>query len=126
MKVLLVDDEAEFLNLMAKRMERRGFEVIRASGGEDALVVLDGPVKIDVVVLDVMMPGMDGLEVLRRMRAMEDRPEVILLTGHASTEAAVQGMEMGAFDYLVKPVALNDLLAMLQDAGHRRGLARRG
>ncbi len=128
MKVLLVDDEADFLELMVKRLERRGLDVVRASCGEDALVVLDGDDSggVDVVVLDVKMPGMDGLEVLRRMRGMERRPEVILLTGHASTEAAVQGMEMGAFDYLVKPVALNDLLAMLQDAGRRRGLAGQG
>ncbi len=131
MKVLLVDDEAEFLDLMAKRLERRGVRVVCASGGEDALALLAGDgeggdgLDVDVVVLDVKMPGMDGLEVLRRMAAMPGRPEVVLLTGHASTEAAMQGMEMGAFDYLVKPVALNDLLALLQDAVRRGGLAGR-
>lgn len=120
MHILLVDDETEFLELMTKRLDRRNFQVTTAASGADALATLaQGPV--DVVVLDVRMPGMDGIETLRRIKETAPATEVILLTGHANMEVAVQGMELGAFDYLLKPVAINDLIFKILDAAKKSG-----
>ncbi|WP_027176822.1 response regulator [Desulfovibrio aminophilus] len=120
MHILLVDDETEFLELMTKRLDRRNFQVTTASTGEAALEAL-ARIPVDVVVLDVRMPGMGGIETLRRLKAMAPDIEVILLTGHANMEVAVEGMELGAFDYLLKPVAINDLIFKIQDAAKKSG-----
>jgi DNA-binding response OmpR family regulator len=121
MKVLLVDDEDDFRELLGKRLTKRGLAVSTAASGEAGLgQAQDGD--FDVVVLDVKMPGMDGLEVLRRLRKIAPDTEVILLTGHANMEVAVEGMDLGAFDYLMKPVAINELLYKIQDATARRRL----
>ncbi|MEW5772505.1 MAG: response regulator [Thermodesulfobacteriota bacterium] len=121
MKVLLVDDEDDFRELLGKRLVKRGLVVSTAGSGEAGLgLAQDGG--FDVVVLDVKMPGMDGLEVLRRLRKIAPDTEVILLTGHANMEVAVEGMDLGAFDYLMKPVAINELLYKIQDATARRRL----
>jgi len=113
--VLLVDDEVEALELYGKRLARRGIPARLARNAEEALAeVASRPP--DVVVLDVRMPGMDGLTVLAEIKRRHPGVQVIMLTGHASVEAAVQGMELGAFDYLVKPVALEDLLQKILDA----------
>ena len=121
MKVLLVDDEDDFRELLGKRLVKRGLEVSTAGSGEAGLAQAQGG-GFDVVVLDVKMPGMDGLEVLRRLRKIAPDTEVILLTGHANMEVAVEGMDLGAFDYLMKPVAINELLYKIQDATARRRL----
>jgi DNA-binding NtrC family response regulator len=113
--VLLVDDEEEFLETLTKRLKKRNVNVASAGDGRDALEFLSRN-PVDVVVLDVRMPGMDGIEILRRIKESYPLTEVIMLTGHANLEVAVEGMELGAFDYLMKPVNIDDLLYKLQDA----------
>ena len=119
--VLLVDDEAEFLETLTKRMKKRGVSVSGVSSGEEALAALDQN-PADVIVLDVRMPGMDGIETLREIKNRYPLVEVIMLTGHASVEVAVEGMEMGAFDYLMKPMDIDELLFKLQDAYKKKSL----
>ncbi len=122
LRLLLVDDEVEFLEPMKARLERRGLACTTATSGEDALRLL-GSDRFDCAVVDVKMPGMDGLELLRRVRRTWPDTAVVLLTGHASVELGVQGMELGAFEYLLKPVELDDLLDTVRRAaaGARRG-----
>ncbi len=115
MKILIVDDETEFLDLMHKRLARRGMEVDTADNGTDAVARVEQGV-YDAVVLDVKMPGMDGLETLRRIKALRPEVPVVLLTGHASLGAALTGMALGAFDYMLKPVAINELIFKLGEA----------
>jgi len=100
--VLLVDDEPEFLETLVKRLTKRGLNISTAQNGEEALAVIRGK-EIDVVVLDVRMPGIDGIQTLREINKLNPLMEVIMLTGHASIEVAIEGMELGAFDYLMKP-----------------------
>ncbi len=123
LRLLLVDDEVEFLEPMAARLERRRIRYATAQNGEEALKVL-AVEHFDCAVVDVKMPCMDGLELLRRMRWNHPDVPVILLTGHASVELGVQGMELGAFDYLMKPVDLDELLDTVrratQEAATRR------
>jgi len=120
-KVLLVDDEVEFLQTVTKRLERRKLSVTAAHSGEEALQQLEGT-GADVVVLDVRMPGLDGIETLRRIKSAHPLVEVIMLTGHASVEAAIEGMELGAFDYLMKPVEFDELLYKIQDAHKKKSI----
>lgn len=118
LSVMIVDDEEDFLETLVKRLEKRDVKVIGAKSGEEALELLqDNPV--EVVVLDVKMPGMDGIEALREIKRRHPLVEVILLTGHASTEVAIKGMELGAFDYLMKPIGMDELLYKVQDAYER-------
>ena len=112
-RVMLVDDEAEFLESLKKVFERRHMEVSTAESGEKALALLKESL-VDVVVLDVKMPGMDGLEVLRRIRGDFPSVEVILLSGHPSVEAAVQGIKLGASEYLKKPPKIEELAATIR------------
>jgi DNA-binding NtrC family response regulator len=119
--VLLVDDEGEFLETLVKRIQKRNVNATGVQSGEDALAFL-GKNPVDVVVLDVRMPGMDGIETLRALKRQYPLTEVIMLTGHASLEVAIEGMELGAFDYLMKPVEIDDLLYKLQDANKRRSI----
>lgn len=114
-KVLFVDDEVEFLDTLVKRMKRRGVEASGVGSGPEALDFLQSNCA-DVVVLDVKMPGMDGVETLREIKRRHPLIEVIMLTGHANVEVAIQGMEMGAFDYLMKPMEIDELLYKVQDA----------
>lgn len=113
--LLLVDDESDFRSTLQKRLIKRKLNVEGASGGEEALEML-GQKSFDVVVLDVRMKGMDGIETLREIRKKYPSIEVIMLTGHAEVEIAMQGMELGAFDYLMKPMDIDDLLYKIQDA----------
>jgi two-component system, OmpR family, response regulator len=113
--VLLVDDEVEFLETLVKRLKKRNLSVKGVNSGEKAIEAL-AQVPVDVVVLDVKMPGMDGLETLREIKKLSPLVEVIMLTGHASMEVAIEGMEQGAFDYLMKPMDIDELLYKLQDA----------
>jgi len=114
-KILFVDDEIDFLETLMKRMKKRGVGVSGVGSGENALKFLDDK-PADVVVLDVKMPGMDGIETLRKIKNRHPLIEVIMLTGHASVEAGIEGMELGAFDYLMKPVDIDELLYKVQDA----------
>ena len=101
--VLLVDDEAPFVDTMTKRLAKRKLTVFKSYSGEEALETLKQNSKIDLVILDVKMPGMDGIETLKEIRKEFPLVEVIMLTGHGTTESAVKGLKLGAFDYLLKP-----------------------
>jgi len=114
-QVLLVDDEVDFLETLMKRMKKRNVDITGVKSGEEALLTLDQD-RVDVVVLDVRMPGMDGIEALREIKKRHPLVEVIMLTGHANTEVAVQGMELGAFDYLMKPMDIDELIYKVEDA----------
>ena len=120
--VMLVDDEEEFLEPLAKRLEKRNLRVFKASNGETALEMIR-QATVDVVALDVRMPAMDGIEVLQAIKAFDPAIEVIMLTGHASVEAAFEGLNKGAFDYLMKPVGIDDLMFKLQDAYKARTIS---
>ena len=119
--VLFVDDEVEFLDTLLKRMKKRNVNVSGVKSGEEALKFVDQE-QVDVVVLDVRMPGMDGIETLRQLKKRDPLIEVIMLTGHASVEVAVEGMELGAFDYLMKPMDIDELLYKLQDAHKKKSI----
>ena len=114
-RILLVDDEDEFRQTIAKRMEKRGIVPEQAKNGEECLAILEKK-PMDVVVLDVKMPGMNGIEVLYHIKERHPKTEVILLTGHATTEDGVEGIKSGAFDYLFKPVKLEHLLSKIKQA----------
>lgn len=122
--VLLVDDEKDFLRTIIKRLTRRGVKADGAFSGEEALAMLEAQPR-DVVVLDVKMPGMDGLAVLKHIKTSWPTTEVIMLTGHASVDTAMEGMACGAFDYLMKPADLEDLLYKLEDAYRKKVLCER-
>lgn len=119
--VLLVDDEKEFLETLVKRLKKRKLLTIGVESAAEALRVLQER-PIDVVVMDVKMPGMDGIEALRQIKKISPLVEVIMLTGHANMEVAIQGMELGAFDYLMKPMDIDELLYKLQDAFQKKSL----
>jgi two-component system, NtrC family, sensor kinase len=118
-RVLLVDDEVDFLTSLSQRLQLRGVPTLSASNGPDALEILDRK-PVDVVVLDVRMPGMDGIEALRHIKERHPRVEVVMLTGHADLDTAFEGMRFGFFDYLTKPVQLPELIAKIEDAFRRR------
>lgn len=120
-KVLLVDDEADFITTLNKRLSKRGLDVEETHSGEEALDMLQ-LFEADVVLLDVKMPGMDGLTTLHKIKKDWPLIEVIMLTGHASVEVAIRGMELGAFDYLMKPVEFEELLYKLEDAAKRKAM----
>ncbi|MBI5550833.1 MAG: response regulator [Desulfobacterales bacterium] len=121
LKALFVDDETEYLQTAIKRMKKRGMNIIGVSSGPEALAIL-AEQKMDVVVMDMRMPGMDGIQALREVKQLYPLVEVIMLTGHASMEAAIQGMELGAFDYLMKPIDIDELIYKIQDAFQKRQL----
>jgi two-component system OmpR family response regulator len=118
--VLLVDDEPDFTGPLAERLRRRGFTVTVADNGEQALARVHTATP-DVVLLDVRMPGLDGISTMQRLRADHPHIEVILLTGHESVRSGVDGMRRGAFDYLAKPIAIEELVEKLSAAcAHKR------
>ncbi|MCK7505448.1 MAG: response regulator [Desulfobacterales bacterium] len=102
-KVLFVDDEVPFVEALTKRLTKRDLEIIPAYSGDEALKKLAEQTTIEVVILDVKMPGMDGIETLQEIKKKFPLVEVIMLTGHATVESAIEGMKLGAFDYLMKP-----------------------
>lgn len=119
-RVLLIDDEQAFVSTMAKRLDRRGLKVLTANDGLKGLAALEAVNDIDVVVLDVKMPGMDGVETLQRIKEAHPLVEVIMLTGHGTVETAIDGMRFGAFDYLLKPCEIDALMQKITDAAARR------
>ena len=119
--VLFVDDEVDFLETLLKRMKKRQLNVFGVNSGEDALAYLKDHA-VDVVVMDVRMPGMDGIETLRKIKKANPLLEVIMLTGHACLEIAREGIEVGAFDYLMKPINIDELLYKLQDAYKKKSI----
>jgi len=118
-RVLVVDDEEDFLETIVKRLQDRNLEVMGAESGIKALELMDAR-DFDVVVLDVKMPGMDGIDALKEMKKKKPLTEVIMLTGHASVESGIQGMQLGAFDYVMKPVPLDELLDKMRQAYERK------
>ncbi len=118
--VLLVDDEVPFVESMTKKLTQRGISVVTAFSGEGALNHLRDLKNTDVVVLDVKMPGMDGIETLREIKRRYPLVEVIILTGHATVETAIEAMKLGAFDYLMKPCEIELLVPKLQEARKKR------
>jgi DNA-binding response OmpR family regulator len=120
LKVLVVDDEVDFLETIVKRLEKRNVQAQGVTSGE-AAVAAAARTSFDVVLLDIKMPGgMDGLAVLRSIRRLQPTTEVILLTGHASVETSIEGMKLGAFDYLLKPVRFEEVFLKIRAAGARK------
>jgi two-component system, OmpR family, response regulator len=115
LRLLLVDDETEFLEPTAARLDRRGLACTTTRCGEEAIAALSAGA-FDCVVADLRMPGMDGLQLLARIRQGHPDLPVILLTGHGSVELGVRGMDLGAFDYLLKPVDLDELMDAVRRA----------
>ncbi len=111
-KVLLVDDEKEFVETLAVRLRRRNFDIDVVLSGKEALEKIRCN-SYDVVVLDVLMPGMDGIQVFSEIRRIDLTVQVIVLTGHAKVETAIVGMKAGILDYLIKPVRIEDLTAKI-------------
>lgn len=124
-QILIVDDEVEFASTLVERMELRGFKAKATNCGEDALssVLTEPP---DVVLLDLKMPDIGGLEVLDAIKSTDSSIEVIMLTGHGCTVSGIEGMEHGAFDYLMKPVDLKMLLEKIQQAYEKRMSGNKG
>ncbi len=118
-KVLLVDDEKDFVEMLSLRLQETGEKVFSAHSGKACLEIL-GETDMDVVILDIKMPGMDGMETLKEIKKRHPLVEVIMLTGHGSAETAVDGMKLGAFDYLMKPAEFDDLSAKLENARKRK------
>ena len=114
-RLLLVDDEEAFLTSVSRVLNRRNIEVFTACGGKEAFEILRRQ-EVDVVVLDIKMPGMDGLDVLRRVKAGPVNREVILLTGHPTVETAMAGMKQGAFEYMIKPPDITRLAELIHKA----------
>ena len=118
--VLLVDDEVPFVETMTKRLTKRNLRVIMAFSGQEALEKLTTNRNLDVVILDVKMPGMDGIETLSEIKKSYPLTEVIMLTGHATVESAIEGMKAGAFDYLMKPCDLEQLMVKVGEASKKK------
>ncbi len=118
-KILLVDDEKDFVEMLALRLNEMGERVFSSFSGRECLEMLEKNA-IDVAILDIKMPGMDGIETLREIKRRFPLVEVILLTGHGTTETAVEGMKLGAFDYLLKPADFDALTVKLAGARNRK------
>ena len=118
-KILIVDDEEKFLSYLSKRLKMREYDVATSLSGEDALEKVREH-DFDVVILDVLMPGMDGIEALREIKKVKPLIEVIMLTGHASVEAGVEGMRLGAYDYVMKPCEAEELISKINKAYERK------
>ena len=118
-RILLVDDEKDFVEMLSLRLNEAGEKVTAAYSGKECLETLENT-EIDVVILDIKMPGMDGMETLKEIKKKFPLIEVIMLTGHGSAETAVEGMKLGAFDYLMKPADFDDLTIKLEAARKRK------
>jgi DNA-binding NtrC family response regulator len=114
--VLLVDDEAGLTAILAKRLSARGLAVKTAASGEEGLAVLRDAPDVGVAVLDINMPGMDGLETLRELKALRPDVEALILTGYPSVEGALEGMRLGAYEFLSKPCDMEELHARVLEA----------
>ncbi len=118
--VLLVDDEVPFVETMTKRLKKRDLVVNSAYSGQEALDILDKHRNTDVVILDVKMPGMDGIETLEKIKKSYPLTEVVMLTGHATVESAIEGMKKGAYDYLMKPCDIDQLMQKVEEATQKK------
>lgn len=118
-RILIVDDELDFGATLAERLELRGFTAKAVGGAQEAVAVLAAGWRPEVVLLDLMMPGVDGLATLDLIKQHDPKIQVIILTGHGSTESGIIGMQRGLFDYLMKPVDIGELIARINEAGAR-------
>jgi DNA-binding NtrC family response regulator len=118
-RVLIVDDEKDFVESLAERLKLRDFEVLTAFEGDEALERLNDE-KLDVIILDVKMPGRDGIEILGEIRRRRPLVEVIMLTGNATVPAAIEGMKLGAYDFLLKPTDTEELVTKIKSAYSRK------
>ena len=118
--LMLVDDEVSFVETLAKRLDKREIRVITAFSGIESLEMLKANQGLDVIVLDVKMPGMDGIETLRNIKKASPLTEVIMLTGHATVEAAIDGMKLGAYDFLMKPCDIEELVSKVVEAATKK------
>jgi len=114
--VLLVDDEVDFVETFSERLVLRNLEISKAFSGQEALQVLEENKNIEVVILDVKMPDMDGIETLVEIKKRYPLVEVIMLSGHSTVESAIEGMKKGAFDYLMKPSDIDQIIAKVTEA----------
>jgi DNA-binding NtrC family response regulator len=114
-KILLVDDEKDFIESLAERLQLRNFDVTTALNGDDAINSVRKN-EFDVIVLDVKMPGKSGIETLKEIKNINQLSQVIMLTGHATVESAIQGMKLGAYDYIMKPTVTEDLINLINKA----------
>jgi DNA-binding NtrC family response regulator len=119
LKLMLVDDEKRYLQTTAKLMEKKGIEVVTAQSGEQALDLLRTH-DVHVVILDIKMPGMDGFKTLRAIKTLYPQVEVIMLTGHATMDSAIEGLQFGAFDYVMKPADIDDIVNKAYEAFEKR------
>ncbi len=119
--VLLVDDEEKFITSNAKLLSKRGYDIVTALDAQQALAVLNSR-DVHVAVLDVKMPGMDGMALLKEIKTRFPLVEVVMLTGHATFESAVSGLKIGASDYLLKPCQLSELIQKIEEAYEKRKL----
>jgi DNA-binding NtrC family response regulator len=117
-RVLIVDDEPELVSALEERLNLRGFRAAGVTTGAEALVHV-AAADFDVVLLDVKMPGLGGMEVIKRIKTEHPGVQVILLTGHGSARDAEEGMQLGAFDYLMKPITITDLVRVLHAAANQ-------
>lgn len=117
--VLLVDDEEQFLKVLSQRLEGRGIKVDTSTSGEDALKRVEGK-DFDAIILDLAMPGMSGLETLKRIRSENPDIQIIMLTGHSSVEKGVEAIKAGAVDFLEKPADLNKIMEKISEAKRKR------
>ena len=118
-RILLVDDEKDFVETLAERLRTRGFHVTEAFNGEEALEKLR-EYNFDVTILDVQMPGMSGIEALEAIKKLKPLTEVLMLTGHGTIETAIDGMKLGAFDFLMKPCDMDVLMEKINRAYERK------
>ena len=118
--VLLVDDEVPFVAALARRLSKRGIDIVTAFSAQEALAELERNPDIEIVVLDIKMPDMDGLKALDEIKRGYPSIEVIMLTGHSTVDSAIKGMRSGAFDYLVKPCDIDRLISRMKEAVERK------
>ncbi len=116
----MIDDEVGFVTALQKRLSFGRVQVVTAHGGEEGLEKLSSEPNIDVDPLDVKMPGTDGIATLREIKMSQPTVEVIMLTGHTTVESAIDGMKLGAYDYLMKPCELEDLMVKLEEAKSKK------
>ncbi|MHC1729820.1 MAG: response regulator [Syntrophobacteraceae bacterium] len=120
-KVLVIDDEPDFMETIVKRLKKRNLDVVGVGSGKAALSEIED-CTFDVAILDVRMQGMDGIETLKELKKKSPLTEVIMLTGHGSIESGMQGMQLGAFDYVIKPANFDELFEKINQAGERKML----
>lgn len=118
-RILIVDDEKEFVDSLAERLSMRDYDVTTSLSGEEATEKVKG-FNFDVVILDVAMPGMDGIATLREIKKMKPLTEVLMLTGNATVETAVEGMKLGALDYVLKPCEIEELASKINRGYDRK------